>query len=194
MENNQNHAAEQTPVAEEASVNTNAAACERPALPVLPESENVVAGIVGAFLFSLLGALLWFIVYQFGVIASICGLVTVVCAIHGYKLFAKSSSLKGVVIAVIISIIMIAVAEYASFAYELYKLYKQTYDITFFDAFRAGFSFLSEGKISGALIRDLLIGYALGAVGSFSYIKNAVKANRVKKQQDLTQTLQHNND
>ena len=45
---------------------------------VKKEHENVIAGIVGAFLFALIGGGLYFIIYQFGYIAGICGLVTVV--------------------------------------------------------------------------------------------------------------------
>ena len=37
--------------------------------------ENMLAGIVGAFLFSLVGGALWFILYLVGFIAGISGLV-----------------------------------------------------------------------------------------------------------------------
>ena len=63
--------------------------------------ENVVAGIVGAFLFSLAGGVLWFVIYLFGFIAGISGLVGAVCAIKGYSIFAKKESMKGIVISVI---------------------------------------------------------------------------------------------
>lgn len=150
------------------------------------ENENMIAGIVGAFLFSLIGALLWFAFYQLNIIASLCGLVTVVCAMYGYRLFAKADSLKGIIIAAIISVLMIAAAEYTCVAYEIYKVYKQDFKITFFDAFRSTYSFISSGgEILGSVLKDLLIGYILGAVGSFSYIKNAVRANKLKQQQGL---------
>ena len=60
--------------------------------------ENVVAGIVGAFLFALAGGAVWFGLYMVGFIASISGLVGAVCAIKGYSVFAKKESVKGIII------------------------------------------------------------------------------------------------
>ena len=74
--------------------------------------ENVVAGIVGAFLFSLAGGILWFVIYLFGFIAGISGLVGAVCAIKGYSIFAKKESMKGIIISVIISLLVIVAAWY----------------------------------------------------------------------------------
>ena len=54
--------------------------------------ENVLAGIVGAFLFSLVGGILWFVLYQIGYIASASGLVGVICAVKGYTIFAKTKN------------------------------------------------------------------------------------------------------
>ena len=56
---------------------------------LIQKKENVFAGIVGALLFSFVGGALWVILYQFGYLAGISGLVGVVCAIKGYKIFAK---------------------------------------------------------------------------------------------------------
>ena len=41
--------------------------------------ENVLAGAVGAFLFSLVGGILWFLLYQIGFLAAVSGLIGVVC-------------------------------------------------------------------------------------------------------------------
>ena len=57
-------------------------------------SENVIAGIVGAFLFSLAGGALWFVLYLLGFIAGLSGLVGAVCAIKGYSIFAKKESIN----------------------------------------------------------------------------------------------------
>ena len=54
--------------------------------------ENVVAGIVGAFLFSLAGGILWFLLYLMGFVAGISGLVGAVCAVKGYSVFSKKES------------------------------------------------------------------------------------------------------
>lgn len=69
--------------------------------------ENVAAGIAGAFLFSLAGGIIYFILYLIGITASISGLVGVICAIKGYSIFAKRESKRGVLIAVVASLLVI---------------------------------------------------------------------------------------
>ena len=66
--------------------------------PPLPrEKERILAGTLGALLFALAGGVLWYVLYQFGFLAGISGLVGVVCAIKGYSIFAKKESIKGLV-------------------------------------------------------------------------------------------------
>ena len=43
--------------------------------------ENVVAGTVGALLFSLAGGILWYVLYQIGYIASISGFIGIILKI-----------------------------------------------------------------------------------------------------------------
>ena len=141
--------------------------------------ENVFAGIIGAFLLSLLGGALYFIIYRFGYIAGICGLVTVILADWGYRKFSGAQySIKGVVIAVIVSIIAIFLGEYFSLSYEIYDVFSADYYITFMDAVELTPEFLSDPEILPAVIKDLLIAYALGAVASFGKIKQAIDANK----------------
>ena len=45
--------------------------------------ENRVSGTVGAFLFALVGGAIYFALWQVGYIASISGLIAVVCALKG---------------------------------------------------------------------------------------------------------------
>ena len=71
------------------------------------QNENVVAGIIGAFLFALAGGVLWYLFYQMGFISGLAGSVGVICSVSGYSFFAKKESKKGIVIAVIMSIFVI---------------------------------------------------------------------------------------
>ena len=151
--------------------------------PQEKKHENVIAGIVGAFLFSLIGGALYFIIYQFGYIAGICGLVTVVLATFGYQLFSGvKSSVKGIIIAIITSILAIVLAEYLGLSYTIYDEFKALYEISFFDAVRATPDFLAEGEIMAAFLKDLAIAFVLGAVASIGNIRSAVAANRAKNQ------------
>lgn len=143
--------------------------------------ENVIAGIVGAFLFSLIGGVLYFIIYQFGYIAGICGLITVVLSSFGYQLFSgRKNSLKGVFISVIMSALSIVLAEYLGLSYAFYDVYRMEISapFTFFDAVRMTPEILEESEVMAAFVKDLGIAFALGAVASFSNIRNAVAESR----------------
>ena len=152
-----------------------------PAAKPLPP-ENVVAGTVGALLFSIVGAIAYFIIYQFGYIAGICGLITVVCAIKGYALFGKRESIKGIIIAVVISVIALIAAEYVSIAYIIYDSINEgfasgvlDYTISLADAIAVSFSLILETPdLLSSVLKDIAIMLALSAVGAFSSIRNAV--------------------
>ncbi|MCI8281775.1 MAG: hypothetical protein HFI76_08780 [Lachnospiraceae bacterium] len=142
------------------------------ALQPEPVHENVIAGAVGAFLFALIGGILYFIVYQFGFIAGICGLITVILSMFGYQLFSgNKSSLKGTVIAIIMSILSIVLAEYLSLSYVIYDLYKTDLSITFFDAVQMTPDFLAESEVMIAFLKDLGIAFVLGAIASAGRIR-----------------------
>ncbi len=144
------------------------------------DNGNIVAGVVGAFLFSIIGGILYFIVYQFGFIAGICGLVMFVLANFGYSLFAGTknrNSVPGLVSSIVCMIVMLFLAEYLCLSYEIFRVY-QTEGITFFDAVWATPQFLAESDISGPFISDLLFAYIFGFFASISNIKNIIKARK----------------
>ena len=89
--------------------------------------ENRIAGTLGAFLFALAGGLVYFALWQVGFIAAICGAIAVICAMKGYKLFAKKESLYGVVTSVVVSVLVIAIAWYFCLAFDVYDAYKEWY-------------------------------------------------------------------
>lgn len=155
------------------------------------EKENVLAGIVGAFLFALAGGVLWFILYQVNFIAGISGIVAVVCAIKGYSLFAKKESLKGVIISVLAAILVIVAAWYLCLSMDVYKAYQEWYaagevdfTVTFGEAVRGAYLFLSEGEILTSYLLDLGIGFALCCVGAYRSIANAVIRVKQEKEQN----------
>lgn len=144
---------------------------------------NVLAGIVGAFLFSIIGGLLYFVIYQAGVIAGICGLVMLVLANFGYGLFAKpkrKNSWVCLTVALVATAIMIFVAEYVCVSYEIFKVF-EVQGITIFDAVRATPEFLAEPEIGGAFAKDLVVAYLFGLLASLGSISGLVKSNKKKK-------------
>ena len=152
-----------------------------PVVPA-PKEENVIAGLVGAFLFFLVGVAIWFGIYQFGYIAAFAGLITIVCALKGYEFFGKAMSLKGLFGSLLISVLMIFLAEYICVGYEIYVAYKQEYDITIFVALRSVPDFLGDAEIRTPFITDLLIGYGLTLLGSFKTIANVFSSHRKAKE------------
>ena len=149
-------------------------------------SGNVVAGVVGAFLFALIGGLLYFIIYQVGYIAGICGLIIFILANYGYHLFAKGEkdSMTGLIVAVVMTVLVIFLAEYLSLSYEIFTVFRDEYDITIFDAIRATPDFLSDPEIMGPVAKDLLMAYGFSIIGIISNFANRRKAKKQAAQKE----------
>lgn len=162
--------------------------------------ENVVAGVVGAFLFSLAGGVLWFVLYLMGFVAGISGLVGAVCAVKGYSIFAKKESIKGVVISVVIALLVMVLAWYLCLAYDIWDVHKYwfetgqiDYTITYFEAIRASSMYLSDPEIGPLYIKDLAIGLVFCVIGGGSFVANKIKAIKASKNAPSTYSSEDNN-
>jgi len=145
--------------------------------------ENVVAGIVGAFLFALSGGIVWYLLYQIGFIAGISGIIGVICAIKGYALFAKKESVKGVVIAVVMTVLVLAIAWYICLAQDVYTVHQEwfaageiDYTLTFFESVRYAYLWLAEPEILLPYLGDFGLGLLFCVGGAFTSIRNAIRA------------------
>lgn len=146
-----------------------------PELDENPASKhgNIPAGILGALLFSIIGGVIYFLVYQLGFVAGICGLATYLLAQFGYGLLAKTKNkASGVCIAVslVATVVIIFVAQYFCISFEIYKAYAE-WEITIADAIAATPEFLTDPDVSGAFIKDLAFAYIFGiaaVVGTIS--------------------------
>lgn len=144
--------------------------------------ENVLAGIVGALLFSLIGGVAYFILYQVNFIAGICGLISVVLGSFGYGLFSgRKNTVKGVIIAIVMTVITLFLAEYCCLSFIIYQELGELYGLTFLDAVRVTPAFLVDPDILPSVISDLAIAYLLSGIASFSTILTAVRANKATK-------------
>ncbi len=163
-------------------------------------SENVLAGIVGAFLFSLVGAAVYFILNLFGYIASISGLIGAVCAVKGYAVFAKKESKKGIIIAAVVSILVMVIAWYLSFSYDIYASYKEWFELgevdftlTFVESVKAVPLFLEESEIAKTAYGNLAISLIFCIGGCASYVITKVKnANKKKAEAPAEKTAELN--
>lgn len=143
--------------------------------------ENVLAGIVGAFLFSLVGVVLYFILNQVNVIAGISALVMFVMANFGYTLFSKAktkSSIIGLVVSIILTVVMIFLSEYLCLSYEIFREFKDEYAITLFDAVRATPEFLKDPDVAAAVAENLVYAYIFGFIATISSVVNIVKGRK----------------
>ncbi len=147
-----------------------------------PKTENVLAGTIGAFLFSLVGVALYFVLYQINILAAICGLVIVTMAAYGYQLFSgKKNSLIGIVVSVVMLLVMIPVAEYLSLSYVVMEVFSEEpeFSLSFFEAMRVLPELLTDPEVGPELIpeviQELLISYALGIIGAVSSISVALR-------------------
>ena len=156
---------------------------EQPVAPAAPVRENIVAGAVGAFLFSLIGVALYVLIYQANIISGICGLVIFVLASFGYGVFARTknrSSVPNIVVSVIVMAAMIFISEYICISLEIYKVYSDI-GITFFDAVRSVPEFLSIPEIRSDFLKELAWAYLFGFAVSASYIVRLVRERKNKK-------------
>ena len=157
-----------------------------------------MAGIVGAFLFSLVGGVLWYVLYQIGFMAGISGFVGVVCAMKGYAFFAKKESRKGVIISVLMSIFVMVIAWYLCLSTDVYKAYQEWYEngeidftVSFIEAVRGAYIFLSEPEIAPSYFGDLAIGLLLCVVGCWKDVINAFRSAGAQSQPAYNQPMSH---
>lgn len=151
--------------------------------------ENVALGILGAFLFSLAGGVVYFVLYQFGYLAALSGIVAVVCAMYGYKIFAKGESRKGVVIAVIMSFIAIVLAWYGCLAKDVYDAYAEWYQsgeidytVSYTTAFLNAYIFLDDAEVARPYFADLAVSLFLSIVGCIGmFVRKSADKKQSKK-------------
>jgi hypothetical protein len=160
----------------------------------IKEQENTLAGIVGAFLFSLAGGILWFVLYQIGFLAAVSGFIGVICAVKGSTFFSKSKneSLKCVIISSVMTTIVLIAAWYFCVAYDIYNIFYEwflageiDYYYTFFEAVQvAPYILLENTAALIAYVKDLAIGLLCAVLGVIYYLslrEKRMKAEAAKK-------------
>ena len=93
----------------------------------LEPKENIFLGVIGALLFSLAGAVVYFLINRVGYIAAFSATLGAYCASFGYGLFSGKKRTKACTITVIIvTLIVMFLAAIFCLAFDLYK-YVQDY-------------------------------------------------------------------
>lgn len=144
---------------------------------ILSKKSNLIPGIVGALLGSLIGCVVYFLIWQIGYVAAIAGLITAVCTFKGYEMFGGVIDKKGVIACVIVIIFSVFLANQSVWAYEIYKAFKE-YDVGFFECFRAVNEIVSESsELNGQYYMNLVMAYLMTALGSYRSIINVFKSS-----------------
>ena len=151
--------------------------------PVSPErTENVLAGLVGAFLFSLAGAAVWVVLDRIGIMAGLSGLVGVVCALQGYRIFGGKLSKKGVVLSFIIALLVLVLAWYGCLAYDVLTAAREWYrngEIdsvpSYWDCLRTAPIFFEDPVILRSYLGSLALGLLFAVLGGFGSARTAFR-------------------
>lgn len=139
------------------------------------KGENVLGGLVGAFLGSLLGAAMIVLLGQLGYVASLSGLVMGVCTVKGYELLGGRLTKKGVVISVVLMLLMVYVGHRLDWA----LLVASEFDAGLVESFQAIPYLYSEGIFEG-YISGLLIVYVFTALGAVPAITRQLRERDTK--------------
>ena len=150
--------------------------------------ENKVAGVVGAFLFALAGAVVYVIFDRVGFISALSGFIGAACAFKGYSVFAKKESTFGAVISIVMAFVVISLAWYICLSIDIYKTYismyssgEIDYEINFFDALRNAHLYLGDEEIGRAYFANLAMGLMFCLLGCISPITAAVRRAKSAK-------------
>lgn len=146
----------------------------------LKKTENIPLGIIGAFLLSLIGGALWFILYQLGFFVELSGIVLSLCAYRGYVIFSKGSNPVGLLGAALISVGVLLAAWFLSINLDVYEDHVKWYiegvldaPISYVDALEITPRYLADDKLTMYYLKPLIGGVALALIIWILPIKNA---------------------
>lgn len=138
--------------------------------------ENIVTGLVGAFLGSLIGVVCTVVIGQMGYVASVSGLIMAVGALKGYELLGGQLSKKGAVISSILVVAMTYLAHRLTFAVSLVSALNLSMSDVFL-CFQAVPGLVEEGAIEGpAYWGDLAMLYLFTLLGAVPTIISGLRA------------------
>jgi len=140
-------------------------------------------GVIGALLGALLGGVLWTVVGALGYISGWIGVLTVLFATIGYKLFAKEESGFGTVISVIFSLIMVFPATYLASVWSFYQELNASISeyVTLARAFVEFPKFLSNTGSWGSMTYNIALGYVFMFIAGAYSISGVLKRKKQEK-------------
>ena len=154
-------------------------------IPQKKDRENIFAGIVGAFAFALAGGAVWYLFHQVGFLAGLSGIVGVAAAVRGYTLFAGRKSVRGIVIAIVMTVLVLAAAWYFCLVTDVYlahlhyhEMGEIDYRLTYKEALAFSYTYLYDREIAVDYLKDLVAGLLICAAASVATVCGHIKASR----------------
>ncbi len=151
------------------------------------KEEKIWLGALGAFLFSLIGAAIFFILNAVGLIESLSGFIAVFAAINGYAIFAKKESKQGLIISLIIATVVIIVSWYLCFCITTVRQINEQastlpdslkYKTTFGEFLPQSFKVIAEQP---KVLISLGLSLIFGALGYVSHVNGLFYSDKSKK-------------
>ena len=138
--------------------------------------ENLISGIVGALIGSLLGVACIVILSQLGYVAALSGVVMAVATLKGYELLGGKLTRKGVVISLLIMVLMTYVGDRLDWAIVI----DQELGIGLLPSFRAVSYLLEEELIeAGSYWANLVLIYLFVLLGAIPTVYHTVKSRKL---------------
>ena len=141
--------------------------------------ERVGMGVLGAILFSLAGAVVYYVLWSVNIIAAISGIICVICALKGYEIFAGARTKRGIFISVAVSAVMLVLAWYFCYCSDIHAYWESAFAAGETDYVPTVWKCLSYGYMDlpanpGYLV-DLFLSLAMGGLGCWGYVTRSLR-------------------
>lgn len=141
----------------------------------LQKKENVIGGIVGALLGSVIGILCILFFSQMGRVAALSGVVMAVCTLKGYEMLGGKLTKKGMVISILIMLLMTYIGDRVDWALMIVREVGTEWGIDFAIAFQIIPELLVEGVLdAGSYWGNIALLYVFTVLGAFPTIKSVI--------------------
>lgn len=143
------------------------------------KKENIVTGIVGAFLGAVIGAVCIIMFSQLGRVAVVSGIIMAACTLKGYELLGGKLTKKGIVIGIIMMLAMTYIGDRMDWAI----LIAREWETDFFTGFRYVPVLLEEGYIEGNVYwYNLILLYVFTVGGAVPTVYSSLKSRKEERQ------------
>ena len=147
--------------------------------------ENLFMGIIGAIIGAIPGLIIWILLTYLMINPAVTALIIMFGSAYGYKLFAKSMKMPGLIISLIIGFIFVYFANNLSCSYTLYNDYYSQYNINIIDTYKALPYYLKSSSIfKSSYNQSLLLACMFALFGGFTNIgiyRGYLANNKIKK-------------